>query len=156
MGARGPIAKPKPELGIGKNQVSRTGPRGPRKQRRRGPPQPKEMDKGAVLPAMLYPPVPLDEEASAWYGRLMRRRAHDDPEPMLPTHRLRREDSLLVANLAKMLAELDRKFNRMLAKDTNDLMMKLGCSPSVRDRLGDAPKSADEDKGEFDEYAVKH
>ena len=146
MGARGPVAKPKLVVHQ-KMAVNR--PAGRR--RPGGPAKVKEMDKGKVLPVMLYPPVPLPHDAAVWYGKLVRRRAVNDQEPLLPTSRLRREDSLMVMTLAKMLAALDGGFNRMLAKDCNDLMVKLGCSPGARERLV-ADDAAKAEETEFDGF----
>ena len=149
MGARGPLARPKLVVNQGRS-VSRPTRRKANRPKRM-PPVVKEMDKGKVLPVMLYPPVPLPQPAADWYGRLVRRRARDDQEPLLKTHLLRREDSLMVMTLAKMLAELDRGFSRLLAKDCNDLMAKLGCSPAARERVG-AAADVEEPRNEFAEF----
>ena len=82
---------------------------------------------------------------------MVRRRCKDDQEPLLATSRLRREDSVLVMNLAKMLAALDEEFNRMLAKDCNDLMVKLGCSPQARERVADGGEQV-EAASEFSQF----
>ena len=150
MGARGPVAKPKLVVNQGK-AVNRPAKRRKANRPKHMPPVVKEMDKGKVLPVMLYPPVPLPHDAAVWYGKLVRRRAVNDQEPLLPTSRLRREDSLMVMTLAKMLAALDGGFNRMLAKDCNDLMVKLGCSPGARERLV-ADDAAKAEETEFDGF----
>ena len=152
MGARGPTAKPKLIVNQGR-AVNRPAKKEPVKRNRpaKMPHVVKEMEKGKVLPVMLYPPVPLADEEAQWYGRLVRRRTIKDQEPLLPTSRLRREDSVMVMILARTLAALDKRFSRMLAKDANDMMLKLGCSPQARERIADAAADA-KPEGEFDAF----
>ena len=139
MGARGPWPKAKTDNTDG-GAINRAVKKGG------------AAESGDALPVMRHPPHPLPKPAAAWYGRLVRRRSPSDPEPLLPVAALRREDSLLVASLAQMLAALDTGFDRHLMREANALMEKLGCSPASRTRFNLAPATKAK-ANEFDGFS---